>query len=732
MCSVNSRKLPALGFKGYIGIGFKSIFRVTDEVEIHSGEFHFKFSKSEWRGIYEERGVSISQVPWEVLPVEIAPKVLPTEYLTGFYVPLAQAKARSVYKEINDFLSTPDFPKEAILLLDSVKEIRLVTPGGPMTITKTPVETENLRTGTKTLAKVTKENLSNGLSEEASYQIYRKVVSVPKPTKDDTETERVRRSDVNDREIGLIFGEGPDNSLDILQGKLTGVYSFLPIEGEQTGLPFGTFGDFIPQPGRDLINYGAAWNQWMCNEVATCFEQVTRDCFIQDPQSKDFPLRLLIQVRSGSTNGPGEQFWNTELRRKIKTFLESEALHPDAQGSPTILEGLMAVDPLLLKVVGHQSLESIFGRKLIHPSISELIPKRIDVFDMLQEEGAIGKLSLQPESLGTLYGLIADRSDYYVQGGQGRYKPLSGVPFVLGADGTLYGPNQLMLLQTELDSVPAFLRAVIPADKVPLHPAIASDDTAVTQLARCGLEVVDIRTVISRLAEIIRQVTQSQNCPPEWQYPDDLIRATLFVEAHGGPRPERLVAENDTLELGAHLFVPGATLDWASICAANLLPGFQPAHPRYLQSDVCEEFGLDAQRVRQYFSEIGLHGFDRQHDRGLTETAAFQFAEKKEATHGHIMSPVMQRNLLGFDYECAGHCQSVFEIKGQAEPRDEDLPESETDAAKLRAEHYVLVFVYNLPSAPENIGYKAVRNPKTIFVAIDRARAPRDAWLAHQ
>jgi len=50
LCSVNSRKLPALGFKGYIGIGFKSIFRVTNEVEMHSGEFHFKFSNHGWGG----------------------------------------------------------------------------------------------------------------------------------------------------------------------------------------------------------------------------------------------------------------------------------------------------------------------------------------------------------------------------------------------------------------------------------------------------------------------------------------------------------------------------------------------------------------------------------------------------------------------------------------------------------------------------------------------------------
>lgn len=41
ICDVNSQKLPSLGLRGYIGIGFKSIFRITDKIEIHSGEFNF-------------------------------------------------------------------------------------------------------------------------------------------------------------------------------------------------------------------------------------------------------------------------------------------------------------------------------------------------------------------------------------------------------------------------------------------------------------------------------------------------------------------------------------------------------------------------------------------------------------------------------------------------------------------------------------------------------------------
>lgn len=257
ICDVNSRKLPSLGFRGYIGIGFKSIFRITDRIDIHSGSLHFAFEKSHWDESKRQK-IPLTKWPWEILPVEITPATLPEGFATGFFVPLESIKGQETLQEISTFLSSYDFPKEAILLLKNVKAIEIQTPKLSFTIAKEQKESSSLVTeqGEEVLKEqvlVRKQIAGQSYAEETPYLVFHKDVNIPLDISQDSETERVRRSDIIEREIGLVFLLDSAKNLQPLYGKLAGVYSFLPVEGEQTGLPFGIFGDFIPQVGQDLI-----------------------------------------------------------------------------------------------------------------------------------------------------------------------------------------------------------------------------------------------------------------------------------------------------------------------------------------------------------------------------------------------------------------------------------------------------------------------------------------------
>lgn len=46
LCGIRSSKKPEKGTLGYLGIGFKSTFKVTDCPEIYSNEFQFKFDRN--------------------------------------------------------------------------------------------------------------------------------------------------------------------------------------------------------------------------------------------------------------------------------------------------------------------------------------------------------------------------------------------------------------------------------------------------------------------------------------------------------------------------------------------------------------------------------------------------------------------------------------------------------------------------------------------------------------
>ena len=144
---------------------------------------------------------------------------------------------------------------------------------------------------------------------------------MPEEVRTDEETERVKRSEVEKREIGLVFKLNQEGAVDFLPGRIAGVYSFLPLEAEQTGLPFGIFGDFIPQPGRDLINYHALWNRWLCSEITELFKAVVLRNVSSSERWVTVPIRVLENMKQ--TQGPGEVFWKENLRGPINiTFFQ--------------------------------------------------------------------------------------------------------------------------------------------------------------------------------------------------------------------------------------------------------------------------------------------------------------------------------------------------------------------------------------------------------------------------
>ncbi|MEW5817389.1 MAG: hypothetical protein AB1798_18575, partial [Spirochaetota bacterium] len=704
ICDVNSRKLPSKGFRGYIGIGFKSIFRITDCISIHSGKFHFEFDKKHWQTRSREERLPISKWPWEILPIpiEVSKAELPEGYRTGFYVSLSSKKGQEALQQISDFL-TREFPKEIILLLKNVEVIEIKAAQNSFNIKKEILEPSPNREQEFVIAK--KESSESGRTEETYYLVLRKVVQVPEEIRQDEETERVRRSEISEREIGLMFGLDSGKNLQALSGKLTGVYSFLPVEGEQTELPFGIFGDLIPQPGRDLINYRAEWNYWMCNEVAAFFGQVVREVFLNHPLWRFFPATLADYVLSYTCiSGPGKEFWDTRLRNPIKQFLETEALYPDEEGEFQRLEDLCIVSDEVIKVIGKDKLKAVIHKKIAHPSIVQQMRQKIEVIDLdsLSEKGELFEfikgqpekfaeipinsiynllyrreflepLKDQPKRLATVYQRIKCLDPYYINGRRGRdTSPLYEVPFVLADDGEFYPPNQMVALEISVDLLPLVFKT-FPSleEKKRLHPEIAQDKETINALKQCHLEVINNKhTIIENMGPLSRKIlTSSEKHHSDFikGYPDNFINATLSLIAKGEYQIDRLVAQDGTLQEPKNLFVPRspqAPLDWDLLYKSGLLPGFQPIHEKYLDKRLLEENGLQADKVYQCLQKSGVHGFEPEKDKSLIESAAYAIAKKELSEKGHMVADVTRRDKLGYDFECQGHCRKVFEVKG--------------------------------------------------------------------
>ena len=83
LCGLKSRKKPEEGYLGYLGIGFKSVFKVSDKVIVYSRgdkRYCFKFDRSAWG----------ENTPWQSLPIKVLESslevTLPKHFTTMFII----------------------------------------------------------------------------------------------------------------------------------------------------------------------------------------------------------------------------------------------------------------------------------------------------------------------------------------------------------------------------------------------------------------------------------------------------------------------------------------------------------------------------------------------------------------------------------------------------------------------------------------------------------------------
>lgn len=727
ICDVNSRKRPSAGFFGYLGIGFKSIFRITNRIDIHSGNFHFRFDEEYWDESRRNH-VPIQEWPWEILPIEAEVTDLPQGYITGFYIPLKNNMGQGLLNEIADYLTGEDFPKEAVLQLKNIRTIEVQTLQSSLTIIKEIEQSESFSAGNKDIVRIKKQIEGSPYPEEDRYLIFNRTIAVPIDVRKDFNTARVRRSDVKEREIGVVFGLDEESVLKPLKGKFAFVCSFMPVKGEQTGLPFGISGDFIPHYGRQIINYEAVWNHWICTEIVKLFSDAV-DMLLPIPKWADFPADILDEVQSDS----GNDFWDKEVREPIKELLERKPIYDGNRPEEVII-----VNPDINPTV-KKHLEKVTGKTVLSqkkekrprnpkskveviPGVYELLQRRLEVVESLKG---------QPRELSALYRELEDLKSYYLGGRDGRSgdRPLSLIHFVLAEDNKFYPPNRMMVIGTDLAGIPGFLTPLVPKNKKLLHPAIAKDAEAVKQLERCDLAVIDGESLIRHVKDHLESIEGRDDCPESWKYPLDVIEATLFLVSKGEAPDLRLIAQDETFHDPKNLFFPNGPLNWLPLWDANLLPGLQPVHEQYFDKKVMGRYGLNSEHVWHYFQQAGVRGFKADKDKDLIRLAAESIAKERLEKKGHKIEKVSGRTELGYDLKCIGHCNKVFEVKGMIEPGDLDLQPSEWSIAQDKKEDAVLVCVYNLPNLPEKVGYKEIPDFGKICVPVEKAKVPRDAWM---
>jgi len=422
LCGIRSSKKPSLGYKGFVGIGWKSVYKISSHVEVHSGRVSFEFSRDYWsrpaaQELLRRYGLEPKDVLWQVTPIPTQPIEALPEGVTSFVIHLDdEPKYYTIARAVDEL------GPSILLFLDYVSRIEVLdrVRGRSRVMRRfTEGEEEFDSVRVKRVMTLVEEN---GSASAERFLVFKKEFTVPENVRRDPLTGKARRSDVVKREVALAFSlrstlEGED--LKPLEGaKFWGIYSFLPLHEVRTGLKFLIQADFIVHPGRRYLNTEAKWNHWLMGCVAELVKDSIR--YLQRLYKRSYLSVLDYRYI-------GDEVFEKLIRPYIVSTIDSVLSDPlvvcikghEVRLSFTVRATEEVLELIKYGLLSEEELKQIYGveKHILDPNVKlrerDVVPV-LDLKDLLSESLIKAKLSRDPSEaisfLGKVYKLAYKRS----------------------------------------------------------------------------------------------------------------------------------------------------------------------------------------------------------------------------------------------------------------------------------------------------------------------------------
>lgn len=231
LCSVGeSTKTKQLGYIGEKGIRFKSVFRISDEPQIYSKGFQFKFKR-----VDKEYGLGYIVPYW----IEEVPNFIDQE-ITNILLPLNnEAK-----EELSKF---SEIEPELLLFLRKLHKVEIQNKVD--NVFHSYIKSE--------------ENGKTKLSSDKTvdyFKLVSRVLEVPEEVKE-------KNRDLNDTNLVLGFPINQNGSAKTESEQK--VFAFLPTRSY--GFKFMIQADFLVPASREDIHKDKKWNKWLRDNISDVF-----------------------------------------------------------------------------------------------------------------------------------------------------------------------------------------------------------------------------------------------------------------------------------------------------------------------------------------------------------------------------------------------------------------------------------------------------------------------------
>jgi len=707
LCGIRSSKKPEKGMLGYLGIGFKSVFKVTDCPEVYSGGFQFRFDRNhnEWQ--------DPSKTPWYVLPIwiEQASETVDHEKTT-FVIPFREPNYYPILLQEVTKLST-----ELYLFLRWLKQIVVAdeVTGRSWTL-ENAGESED---GVTTLR-------HDG--REQRFKFFRRVCPVPEWVKLDRLTQEYR-ANVTNREIAIAFALDNDGNLAPVQAGAMygGVYSFLPLGEARSGAKFPIQADFLVQPGREAINYEAKWNYWLVEQVADlCKEAIT---FFKNHEKWKYQFLPAFDFTKSRGLEAHDKLFGPKLIEPLENHLQADACVPTVEGGwakpaqvVRLAEELTASEDLVtMGILSKNEIAPVLGDqeglKLVHPNVQEPIPaliRKVDRQELLSNDAFLEQKCKQPDVASWFRSLYLWLSKHPLWQKSGRKSYLMGyhqVEFVLLANGELSKGGGILL--PDLPPSDPILKDsfdTLQKSRPVLHPDILSGAKDEQEqktlrgflLGLTGVQVLDSKTVCKEA--LLPKILTTAPKPSS----DELLKYTTYCEQILGEEVGKdlefwVLSKNGAIRPAKETLFPKEfqpERDWET--NEKYVPGLNFVSLDYIAG----VSNVDQLRTWHQFLKAG--GVKEDPDNGV-EVFGMNYAKEKLSAAYISLVPVDKLN-LGFDLKAqtSSGDEVCIEIKGSTKEQDIELTPSETEAADKYKDAFHLCVIYRIPESPD---IYLVKNP---------------------
>ena len=330
ICAVGqTTKKKEQGYIGEKGIGFKSVFRVTENPHIFSKDYHFCLPEFD-----VETGLGYIVPQWvKTLPEGLDPSVT--------YIILPLTKQDFGYKEIEEMLR--DIEPEIILFLFKLQEIKIKTDtGDDFTILKDDSAIPEVQI----LAEGKKEGLN--FSNSDAFLVCSERFDKP------TDIYHEKREGIRDRKVTIGF---PLSERSTAVGKL---FAYLPVQSG-TGFPFLINADFILPSSREDIQ-DVPWNRsWLMD----CVADLIAKRLLPLLKERNFLNVAFLEALASKLNGLAEDKNNLfypVFSRLRETFMKEELLPANDKTFISAQSAKLADSERLIELLNPHQLSLLFKR----------------------------------------------------------------------------------------------------------------------------------------------------------------------------------------------------------------------------------------------------------------------------------------------------------------------------------------------------------------------------------